>query len=96
MQIVSTADNLRQISDPVYLGKNMKNISKCCLLKILPRVLSVNAHKVVHIVYMNRVTRISIRPAKSDHGIHSLQVYSKVFNERNVIDSLIRLHRYAG
>ena len=40
MQIVSIGDNLHGMSNPVY-GKNKKNISKC-LLKILPRVLSVN------------------------------------------------------
>ena len=29
----------------LFSGKNKKNISKCCLLKILPRVLSVNIFK---------------------------------------------------
>ena len=28
----------------LFIGKNKKNISKCRLLKILPRVLSVNAY----------------------------------------------------
>ena len=29
----------------LFSGKNKKNISKCCLLKILPRVLRVNTYK---------------------------------------------------
>ena len=29
----------------LFSGKNKKNISKCCLLKILPRVLSVNVER---------------------------------------------------
>ena len=37
MQIVSFGDNL-------HSGKNKKNISKCRLLKILPRVLSVKSN----------------------------------------------------
>ena len=55
MQIVSLGDNLHEMSNPVFWeketicmkcqilfsGKNKKNISKCRLLKILPRVLSV-------------------------------------------------------
>ena len=57
MQIVSIGDNLHEISKPVFWekkketicmkyqilfsGKNKKNISKWCLLKNLPRVLSV-------------------------------------------------------
>ena len=43
MQIVSIGDNLHEMSNPVSRGKKRKkNISVCRLLKILPRVLSVN------------------------------------------------------
>ena len=41
MQIVSLGDNLHEMSNPVF-WENKKNLPKCCLLKILPRVLSVN------------------------------------------------------
>ena len=37
VQIVSTGDNLQEMSKPVF----RKNTSKCCLLKFLSRVLSV-------------------------------------------------------
>ena len=40
MQIVSLGDNLHECHI-LFSGKNKKNISKCCLLKVLPRVLSV-------------------------------------------------------
>ena len=40
MQIVSIGDNLHEISNPVS-RENKKDISKCCLLKILPIVLSI-------------------------------------------------------
>ena len=40
MQIVSSGDNLHAMSNPVF-WENKKNISKCRLLKFLPRVLSV-------------------------------------------------------
>ena len=43
MQIVSSGDNLHEMSNPVS-GKNKKNISKCSQLKILPRVLSVDLY----------------------------------------------------
>ena len=34
-------DNSYEMSNPVFWKKIRKNISECCLLKILPRVLSV-------------------------------------------------------
>ena len=40
MQIVSNGDNLHEMSKLVFWEKK-KNISICCLLKILPRVLSI-------------------------------------------------------
>ena len=42
MQIVSIEDNLHGMSNPVFWEKNKKNISKGWLLKILPRVQSLN------------------------------------------------------
>ena len=33
----------------LFSGKNKKNISKCCLLKILPRVLSPNYQREVQV-----------------------------------------------
>ena len=42
MQIVSIGDNLHEMLNPFFSGKNKKNISKCRLLKILPRVLRGN------------------------------------------------------
>ena len=42
MQIVSSGDNLHAMSNACFLGKIKKSISKCRLLKILHRVLSVN------------------------------------------------------
>ena len=42
MQIVSIGDSLHKMSNPVFWEKS-ENISKCCLLKILPRVLSVSS-----------------------------------------------------
>ena len=41
MHIVSIGDNLHEMSNPVFWGKKYKSISKCCLLKILHRVLSI-------------------------------------------------------
>ena len=40
MQIVSLGDNLHECHIP-FSGKIGQNVLKCCLLKILPRVLSV-------------------------------------------------------
>ena len=40
MQTVSLGDNLHEISNQIS-GKNKKNISKCCLLKSLPSMLSI-------------------------------------------------------
>ena len=37
MQIVSSGDNLHEISNPVF-WKNKTNIPKCSLLKFLPRM----------------------------------------------------------
>ena len=34
--------NLQEISNPFFLGKDKKCISKCCIQKYLPRMLSVN------------------------------------------------------
>ena len=45
MQIVSLGDNLHEMSI-LFSEKNKKNISKCRLLKILPRVLSVKDERV--------------------------------------------------
>ena len=42
LMIFFPGDNLYEMSNPVFFGKNKKNISKSRLLKILPRVLSVN------------------------------------------------------
>ena len=42
MQIVSIGDNLHEMSKPVFWEKQ-ENISKCRLLKILPRILSVKS-----------------------------------------------------
>ena len=44
-ETVSYEDNLYEMSKSIFLGTNKKNISKCCLLKILPIVLSVNHHE---------------------------------------------------
>ena len=35
MQIVPTEDNLREMSNPCFLGKNKKKTSKCRRLKFL-------------------------------------------------------------
>ena len=43
MQIVSIGDNLQEMSKPDFWEKNKKNITKCCLLKILSRILSVES-----------------------------------------------------
>ena len=43
MQIVSIGDNLHKMSNPVFC-ENTKNISKCPLMKIFTRVLSVNKY----------------------------------------------------
>ena len=40
MQIVSAGDNLHEMSN-LFSGNNKRNISVCCLLKILPRELCV-------------------------------------------------------
>ena len=39
--LLSNGDNLHAMSNPVFLGKIKENISKCCLLKILARLLSI-------------------------------------------------------
>ena len=41
MQTVSSGDNLHEMSKTVFLGKIIQTISKCGLLEILPRELSV-------------------------------------------------------
>ena len=41
MEIVSIGGRFHEMSNPFFSGKNKKNILKCCLLKILPRELSV-------------------------------------------------------
>ena len=38
MQIVSSAENLHEMAI-LFSRKNETNVSKCCLLKMLPRVL---------------------------------------------------------
>ena len=48
MQIVSNGDNFAWDVKSSFLGKNKKNISKCGLLKILPRVLKVNYRYELH------------------------------------------------
>ena len=40
MQIVSSGDNLHEMSKTVFLGKIIQTISKCGLLEILPRELA--------------------------------------------------------
>ena len=40
MQIVAMGDNLHEMSNPVF-WEEQENISKCRLLRTLPRVLSV-------------------------------------------------------
>ena len=47
MQNVSYGDNLHEISKPIFLEKYEKNISKCCLLKILTRAQLFKANDVV-------------------------------------------------
>ena len=67
MQIVSIGDNLHEMLN-LFPGKNKKNISMCCQLNILPRVLSVKTssswswhgswllhwklYKIIQIVYL--------------------------------------------
>ena len=48
----------------LFSGKNKKNISKCCLLKILPRVLSVNHRnfETIAIIKTNQTPAIGNRP----------------------------------
>ena len=41
MQIVFSGDNLHKVSKPIFWKKKKKNISKCRLVKFLPRVLSI-------------------------------------------------------
>ena len=45
MQIVSSEDNLHEISKTCFLGKNKENISNWRLLIFLPRVLSVKLNR---------------------------------------------------
>ena len=40
MQITSKGDNLHEISKPIFSKKYKHNVSKYCLLKFLPKVLS--------------------------------------------------------
>ena len=47
MQIVSS-ETICMKYQKLFSWKNKKNISKCCLLKILPRVLSVNYVALLH------------------------------------------------
>ena len=42
MQIVYLGDNLHEMSKPIFWEKNLKSISNYHLLKILPRMLSIN------------------------------------------------------
>ena len=43
----------------LFSGKNKKNISKCRLLKILPRVLSVNTQEVTFLAHLSRSLKVS-------------------------------------
>ena len=54
MQIVSSGDNLHAMSNPVF-WENKKNISKCRLLKFLPRVLK----------FLPRVLSVKVMPQQS-------------------------------
>ena len=67
MQTVSIGDNLHEISKPVFLGvffwkKNKKNIPLCQLLKILPRVLSVEGQEGVGVWLQCTLTTIPLTP----------------------------------
>ena len=44
----------------LFSGKNKKNISKCCLLIILPRVLSVDVEKYKRNIYLPAKTYVMI------------------------------------
>ena len=52
MQIVSSGDNLHELSNPkiLFSGKKKQNISKCCLLKFFPRMLSVKKLFIVEFI----------------------------------------------
>ena len=41
MQTAFYGDSLHEMSNPIFLEKNKKNISKCRLLRILPSMLGI-------------------------------------------------------
>ena len=62
----------------LFSGKNKKNISKCRLLKILPRVLSVNGTELMH------STNIAVKTTIS--SLRFLQHPPKKYRESENID----------
>ena len=84
MQIVSDEVNLHEMSKPVY-WENKKNIAKCCLLKILPRVLSVKVYMVMKISHKSRKI---FSENQILQGMQSLKVNQNglIFNKNSQID----------
>ena len=59
MQIVSSGDNLHEMSKTCFLGRNkIEHISKCRLLKILPRMLSVKERQWINIINVSSLVLI--------------------------------------
>ena len=58
----------------LFPGKNKKNISKCCLLKILPRVLSVKDRRNALIQNIPCVNTISSGSSHTTDAVYSLSL----------------------
>ena len=61
----------------LFSGKNKKNISKCRLLKILPRVLSVKYDLPVYNLQQNSVNRSHLKPLNT---FQSANMFSCLFS----------------
>ena len=87
MQIVSYGDNLHEMSNSVFWGKLRKSISKCHLLKFIPRVLNVKEMKSVSSTIPLVQTKCANKDCTTDekYGMHEdYQSYAEcLMRQRN-------------
>ena len=81
IQIVSSGDNLPEMSNPISEKKNKKNISICRLLKVLPRVVSVKA-----------IVQDNIKSSLKSFKLRDIK-YALIRNV-SVLNAGLRLYRY--
>ena len=94
MQIVSTGDNLHETSKLVFCEKNQKNISVCCPLKILPRVLRVKIKKNFEQMSLGDYFKAKIIYIFSEFFIKNLQrlIHLNCLHEETLHPLLFKMH----